>query len=146
MQKLGEKVKNLSMHASSQVELPDSFHKDTVTHAETNNAASWKDALANATTPSSYLHTKTLVFKPKVAKTETAVMILVVALDDTATSASQIAKAAGAKEARFATPDTVRESLGVTVEQGIFFIYPRSNLKSLPSAYQRRIARKYRLF
>ena len=45
-------------------------------------------------------------------------LIVVVALDDTATSAGQIAKAAGVKEARFATGDAVQEALGVTVEAG----------------------------
>jgi len=51
------------------------------------------------------------------------VLIVVVALDDTATSAGQIAKAAGVKEARFATADAIQEALGVTVEEGISLMY-----------------------
>lgn len=99
--------------------LPPSFKKYEVTHAATTNSATWREALAGSNTPTNgYLLTKTLIFKPKVAKTQTARLIVVVALDDTATSAAQIAKAASEKEARFANADTVKEILGVTVEQG----------------------------
>jgi prolyl-tRNA synthetase len=105
--------------SSSQSNLPESFEKHALNHAAVSNAATWKEALATGQTPAAgYVLTQTLVFKPKVAKSETAVLIVVVALDDTATSASQIAKATGEKEARFATPDAVKEALGVTVEQG----------------------------
>ena len=45
-------------------------------------------------------------------------LIVVVALEDTATNAAQIAKAAGEKEARFATPEVVKETLDVSVEEG----------------------------
>jgi len=93
-----------------------------VSHAPANNAAAWREALeGNKSVPENYLLTKTLVFKPKVAKTETATLIVVVALDNTATSAAQAAKAAGEKDARSATPEAVKEALGVTSEQGFPF-------------------------
>lgn len=127
MESLTNKVKEtLSLSTHEKVQLPAEMSQHVVSHAPTTNAASWKDALASSstTTPSEgYILTKTLVFKPKVAKSETAVLIVVVALDDTATSAGQIAKAAGVKEARFATADAIQEALGVTVEEGISLMY-----------------------
>lgn len=121
MESLTNKVKEtLSLSTHEKVQLPAEMTQHFVSHAPTTNAASWKDALASSATPSEgYTLTKTLVFKPKVAKTETAVLIVVVALDDTSTSAGQVAKAAGVKEARFATADAVQEALGVTVDEGI---------------------------
>jgi prolyl-tRNA synthetase len=121
MESLTNKVKEtLSLSTHEKVQLPNEMTQHVVSHAPTTNAASWKDALTSSTTTPSegYTLTKTLVFKPKVAKTEKAVLIVVVALDDTATLAGQIAKAAGVKEARFATGDAVQEALGVTVEEG----------------------------
>jgi prolyl-tRNA synthetase len=120
MEHLTNKVKETLNLSSPQVKLSSSFEKHAVTHPATTNSSSWKAALANTATPAEgYLLTKTLVFKPKVAKSETPIMIVVVALDDTATSSSQIAKAAGEKDARFATAEAVKEALGVNVEQGI---------------------------
>jgi len=121
MDSLTEKVKEtLSLNSSSKVSLPSSLTQHTVSHAPTNNASSWKEALSSntASAPTSYTLTKTLVFKPKSAKGHTAVLIVVVALEDTATNAAQIAKAAGEKEARFATPEVVKETLDVSVEEG----------------------------
>ena len=124
MESLTNKVKEtLSLSTHEKVQLPAEMTQHIVSHAPTTNAASWKDALTSSATPSEgYTLTKTLVFKPKVAKTETAVLIVVVALDDTSTSAGQVAKAAGVKEARFATADAVQEALGVTVDEGITLI------------------------
>lgn len=123
MEALADKVKETLSLSHPQVTLPSSFQKYEVSHSPTSNAATWKEALAASSAPKDSLLTKTLVFKPKVAKTQTAVLIVVVALDNSATNAAQIAKAAGEKEARFATPDIVKEALGVTVEQGIFRLF-----------------------
>ena len=100
------------------------FESFAVSHSAATNEATWKEALAVTTPPvNSYVLTKTLVFKPKVAKNEVPVLIMVVALSDTATTASQIAKAASVKEARFANAEAVTEALKVTVEQGIFIFF-----------------------
>jgi prolyl-tRNA synthetase len=77
-----------------------------------------RDPLASVATPTDYLVTKTLIFKPKVAKSATAVLIVVIALEDTHTNGTQIAKAAGEKDPRQATTDVVKDTLGVTIEQG----------------------------
>jgi len=118
MDALADKVKETLHLANAKVALPESFEKYAVTHETTSSSQSWKDALTTASTPKDYLLTKTLVFKPKVAKSAVATLIMVVALDNTATSAGQVAKAAGEKEARFAAADVVKEALGVSVEQG----------------------------
>jgi Aminoacyl-tRNA editing domain len=118
MDALADKVKETLHLTSAKVALPESFEKYAVTHEATSNSATWKDALTSASTPKDFLLTKTLVFKPKVAKTAVATLIMVVALENTATNAGQVAKAAGEKEARFAAADVVKEVLGVTVEQG----------------------------
>ena len=108
----------LNLSTPAKVSLPSNLEKHTVTHSAISNAATWKDALAgNAGAPEGYVVTKTLVFKPKTAKDQPAVLAMVVALDDTATSAKQVAGAVNAKDARFATADVVKEALGVTVEQ-----------------------------
>ena len=119
MEALADKVTETLNLTSPQVTLPSSFQKFEVSHSTTSNSATWKEALAStSSTPKNSVLTKTLVFKPKVAKSQTAVLIMVVALDSTGTSAVQIAKAAEEKEARFAAADLVKEALGVTVEQG----------------------------
>jgi len=122
MDALADKVKETLNLSTAKVALPSSFEKYAVTHAATSNAATWKDALAAVSAPKDAVLTKTLVFKPKVAKTAVATLIMVVALDTTATNAGQVAKAAGEKEARFAAADVVKEALGVSVEQGIYSI------------------------
>lgn len=53
--------------------------------------------------------TKTLIFKPKTAKSATPVPVVVFALASTATPAGAIAKAAGVKEPRLAKDDLVQE-------------------------------------
>jgi prolyl-tRNA editing enzyme YbaK/EbsC (Cys-tRNA(Pro) deacylase) len=119
MESLANKVKDTLNLTQPQVTLPSSFHQHEVTHAATSNAATWKEALATSTSiPKNAVLTKTLVFKPKVAKSQASVLIVVVALDNTVTNAAQVAKAAHEKEARFATADAVKEALDVTVEQG----------------------------
>jgi prolyl-tRNA synthetase len=90
-----------------------------ISHVPTTDAESWKAALSTATTPSDgFALTKTLMFEAEALKTETAVLIMVVAMDNTSTSAGQIAKAAGVKEARLATVDAVQKALGVTLDEG----------------------------
>ena len=112
--KIAEKL-HLSTPA---VSLPSEFEKNSVTHVATNNAT-WKESLAGTAAPEAYTLTKTLVFKPKVAKSVTPTLIVVVALESTGTGGVQVAKAASEKEARLAAADVVKEALNVTVDQGM---------------------------
>jgi prolyl-tRNA editing enzyme YbaK/EbsC (Cys-tRNA(Pro) deacylase) len=120
MDALTDKVKDtLHIASSPAAALPSHLAEHTATHAPVSNAATWKDALAQSSVPSApHTLTKTLVFKPKVAKTQQAVLIMVVALEATATTSGHVAKSAGEKEARLAAADLVKETFGVTVDQG----------------------------
>lgn len=82
----------------------------TVFHADTNSPASWRDALlANPSVPESFELIKTLVYKPKTAKTATAVPVVVIARDDTETSSSALGKKLNLKELRLASEDLLAE-------------------------------------
>lgn len=86
----------------------------TVTHAETNSPASWRDALlANPSVPESFELIKTLVYKPKTAKTATPVPVVVIARDETETSSSALGKKLNLKELRLASEDLLAEFFGL---------------------------------
>ena len=75
-------------------------------------------ALSLATVLSeSAVPTKTLVFKPKTAKTATPVPVVVFALQSTQTPSPVIAKAAGVKEPRLAKDDLVTEFFSVSAKE-----------------------------
>lgn len=61
--------------------------------------------------------TKTLVFKPKTAKSAVAVPLVVFALQATATPAGAIAKAAGVKEPRLAKDDLIQEFFATSAKE-----------------------------
>lgn len=75
-------------------------------------------ALSLATVSSeSAVPTKTLVFKPKTAKSATPVPVVVFALQSTQTPSPVIAKAAGVKEPRLAKDDLVTEFFSVSTKE-----------------------------
>lgn len=75
-------------------------------------------ALSLATVSSeSAVPTKTLVFKPKTAKSATPVPVVVFALQSTQTPSPVIAKAAGVKEPRLAKDDLVTEFFTVSAKE-----------------------------
>jgi len=82
----------------------------SVTHAETNSPASWREALqSTASAPSSFELIKILVYKPKTAKSAVPVPVVVVARDETETSSSALAKKLGLKELRLASEELLDE-------------------------------------
>ncbi|OVF07406.1 putative proline--tRNA ligase [Clavispora lusitaniae] len=75
-------------------------------------------ALSLATvTSENALATKTLIFKPKTAKSATPVPVVVFALHSTATPSGIIAKAAGVKEPRLAKDDLIQEFFATTSKE-----------------------------
>ncbi|RLV92945.1 putative proline-tRNA ligase [Spathaspora sp. JA1] len=74
-------------------------------------------SLATVSADTSALDTKTLVFKPKTAKTATPVPILLFALSSTSTPSSHVAKAAGVKEPRLANDELVQEFFSTTTKE-----------------------------
>lgn len=63
------------------------------------------------------LPTKSLIFKPKTAKTATPIPLFVFALQDTTTPSNLIAKSAGLKEPRLAKDDLVEEFFKTTTKE-----------------------------
>lgn len=63
------------------------------------------------------LATKTLIFKPKTAKTATPVPVVLFALHSTSTPAGVVAKAAGVKEPRLAKDDLIQEFFAVSSKE-----------------------------
>ncbi|KAJ7026304.1 hypothetical protein C8F04DRAFT_966534 [Mycena alexandri] len=81
-----------------------------VAHAETVSPATWRDALdASSSTPKPFELIKTLVYKPKTAKTATAVPVVVIARDETETNSAAIGKKLNLKEMRLASEDLLTE-------------------------------------
>ncbi|KAG6887856.1 hypothetical protein C0992_010460 [Termitomyces sp. T32_za158] len=81
-----------------------------IAHAATTSPAEWKDALiADETTPKGFELIKTLVYKPKTAKTATPVPVVVIARDSTETNSGAIGKALNLKELRLASADLLTE-------------------------------------
>ncbi|KAJ7021859.1 hypothetical protein C8F04DRAFT_1213710 [Mycena alexandri] len=81
-----------------------------VAHAETVSPATWRDALdASSSTPKPFELIKTLVYKPKTAKTATAVPVVVIARDETETNSAAIGKKLNLKEMRLASEDFLTE-------------------------------------
>ncbi|KAF8136969.1 hypothetical protein EV363DRAFT_1394553 [Boletus edulis] len=86
----------------------------TVSHADTNSPASWRDVLlADPSVPKSFELIKTLVYKPKTAKTATPVPVIVIARDETETSSSALGKKLNLKELRLASEDLLAEFFGL---------------------------------
>ena len=82
----------------------------TIAHAETSSTATWKEALiASGSAPKSFEIIKTLVYKPKTAKTVTPVPVVVIARDETDTNSTAIGKKLNLKELRLASEDLLTE-------------------------------------
>ena len=79
----------------------------SVAHSETSSPASWKDALGAAPVPLNLI--KTLVYKPKTAKSAAPVPVIVIAHEDTETSSGTLGKKLNLKELRLASEDLLTE-------------------------------------
>jgi prolyl-tRNA synthetase len=82
----------------------------TIKHVETNSLAAWRDALiASESAPKSFEIIKTLVYKPKTAKTATPVPVVVIARGETDINSTAIGKKLNLKELRLASEDLLTE-------------------------------------
>lgn len=93
--------------------------KGSLSHAPTTtDPASWKSAIQEApshvaTVPSEYKLTKTLVFKPKTAKSAVPIPLILIAAEDTDTKATNaLGKQLNLKELRLASDDLIKEIFG----------------------------------
>lgn len=85
-------------------------HPDVISHAPVKGAAEWKAELTlasanHATTPL----TKTLLFKPKTAKSAVPTPVMVLAQENTETPSGAIGKFLELKELRLASEDLIKE-------------------------------------
>ena len=86
-------------------------------HAATDSQAAWADALATLSAdaaPTGYRLLKTLVFKPKTAKSDTPIPLLVVTDEKTQTSTAAIGAHMKLKDLRLAVPELLHATLGAT--------------------------------
>ena len=93
-----------------------SLTPSVLTHAASPTPAEWSVSLAGS--PEATL-TKTLVFKPKTAKKDTVVPVVVVCVDSAVTSSGALGKKLGLKEMRLASEDLLAEFFqGVAKDEG----------------------------
>ncbi|PBK98844.1 prolyl-tRNA synthetase [Armillaria gallica] len=81
----------------------------TVSHAATDSPAAWRSALATTSITEPYELIKTLVYKPKTAKTAVPVPVVVIAPESVNPSAAAIGKKLNLKELRLASEDLLKE-------------------------------------
>ena len=82
----------------------------SVSHSETTSPATWRETLnETSSTPKSFELIKTLVFKPKTAKTAAVVPVVVIARDETETNSGALGKKLNLKELRLASEDLLKE-------------------------------------
>ncbi|KAJ4488262.1 hypothetical protein J3R30DRAFT_3280946 [Lentinula aciculospora] len=87
-----------------------SLNSTSVAHAATNSPATWRDALtANSDVPASFELIKTLVYKPKTAKTATPVPVVVIAREAASINSGAIGKKLNLKDLRLASEDLLKE-------------------------------------
>jgi prolyl-tRNA synthetase len=82
----------------------------TVLHNATNSPAAWREALnATPSAPKSFELIKTVVYKPKTAKSAIPVPVVVIARDETETNSGALGKKLNLKELRLASEDLLKE-------------------------------------
>ena len=82
----------------------------SVSHGETTSPAAWREALqATQQAPKDFELIKTLVFKPKTAKSATPIPVVVIARDETETNSGALGKKLNLKELRLASEDLLSE-------------------------------------
>ncbi|WVR05466.1 proline-tRNA ligase [Kwoniella sp. DSM 27419] len=85
-------------------------HADVISHSAVKGSAEWAAALAIAQpTAAQTSLTKTLLFKPKTAKTATPTPVMILAKDSTETPSAAIGKLLELKELRLASEDLIKE-------------------------------------
>lgn len=81
-----------------------------VAHAATTSDAAWREALQGAQgVPEKFELLKTLVFKPKTAKSATPIPVVVIAREETQTNSGALGKKLNLKELRLASEDILQE-------------------------------------
>ncbi|KDN36289.1 putative proline-tRNA ligase [Tilletiaria anomala UBC 951] len=85
-----------------------------ISHAATASPEEYKNAVSSSSAPASTAHLKTLVFKPKTAKTAKPVPVVIIARDETDTVTGALGKKLDIKEMRLAAPELLQEFFNAT--------------------------------
>ena len=100
----------------------------TVSHDAVTSPAQWKEALAaHAEAPKSFELIKTLVYKPKTAKSATPVPVVVIAREETEANSGAIGKQLNLKELRLANEDLLKEFFGLDKDSCTLLYFSLSN-------------------
>lgn len=86
-----------------------------VKHAAANSPESWKQAISDVASTLGFTtqhYTKTVVFKPKTAKSAAPTPVILIAKDDSEYNTGAVAKHIGQKEMRLAAPEILQDFLG----------------------------------
>ncbi|KIY74237.1 prolyl-tRNA synthetase [Cylindrobasidium torrendii FP15055 ss-10] len=86
-----------------------SLKPKVVEHVPADSPAAWRDALATTAAPEPFQLLKTLVYKPKTAKTATTVPVVVLAPEAIQPSSSAIGKKLNLKDLRLASDDLLQD-------------------------------------
>lgn len=105
-----------------------------VKHAAANSPESWRSAVADVASslgfPTSN-YTKTIVFKPKTAKTATPIPVVLIAKEDSEYNTNSVAKHLGHKEMRLAAPELLKEFLNASKDDVSALSITRENASQL---------------
>lgn len=111
---------NLSDVQAKLASLAISGHDQILTHATSTSQDEYKTAVASAS--SSAAHIKTLVFKPKTAKTAKPVPVIIIAKDETETNTAALSKKLDIKDMRLAAADLLQECFSATKDDSKSFV------------------------
>lgn len=90
----------------------------TTSHEAAADNKTWSTALSAANPGFDYQVTKTLILKPKTAKSATPTPVVAIALDSTETNVTALGKKLGLKECRFANEDFLQGTFAVAKDAG----------------------------
>ena len=98
----------------------------TVAHEPVDSPATWRNALrADPSSPESFELLKTLVFKPKTAKTAVPVPVIVIARDEAETNSTALGKKLNLKELRLAHEDLLQNFFALDKDSRMFSDFVR---------------------
>lgn len=95
-----------------------SLKPSVVSHEPVADNKAWIATLEKLSIDHPYKVTKTLILKPKTAKSAAPTPVVVIALDTTETNATAIGKKLGLKDCRFANEDLLKDTFATTKDSG----------------------------
>lgn len=111
----------------------------SVSHTVASSPAAWREALeASGSAPKSFELTKTIVYKPKTAKTATPVPVVVIAAENTDVISGALGKKLSLKELRLASEDLLTEFFAVDKHARTCLYYQLNHDLTLPYSFPSR--------